>query len=214
MKPLILALHGAVVMAIPFLGASEEPETLRGDPRGLNFPLSSTETDDRPPMSFDARKPYRLEFGRGSGWHGLDTIAIEDGKVILHRLGEDKKGNTGGIWVSGTMQIPKDATERIVKTIVDLDLLEMNRSYHADIADGTQWIFWLTQDGQEKSIYFDNHFPKAIQEFARSLDEELAKAGLAKAEWSRVPDEERRSHENRIWDSIKNHPDGKAEEKD
>ena len=204
MKPVILALHVAVVMGFPILGESGEPKPLRGDSRGLNFPLSSSKADDRPRMSFDPQEPYRLEFGRGSGWHGLDTVAIEDGKVVLHRLKED--GKETYVWLTGTLPISIDATERIAKTIRRLNLLKMDRSYHAEVNDGTQWIFRLSQDGQEKSIYFDNHFPRAIQDFAVSLDKELAKAGIDEIKWSQVPKAEVRDHEKDLWESIKDHP--------
>src|SRR5262245_55092291 len=44
-------------------------------------------SDEKPAFRIDPDKPYRIEFGRGSGWHGLETVQFaEDGRVVLHRM--------------------------------------------------------------------------------------------------------------------------------
>ncbi len=82
----------------------------------------------------------------------------------------------------------------------------MHRKYYAEVADGTQWILWLQQGSQSKSIYFNNHFPEQIQRFAIRLDMILDISKMDKLVWSRVPKEQSRRHEKEIWNSIKNKP--------
>ncbi|MDA0814027.1 MAG: hypothetical protein O3C21_16755 [Verrucomicrobia bacterium] len=38
----------------------------------------------------------------------------------------------------------------------------MAEAYHADVADGNQWVLAVTQGERQKAIYFNNHFPKSI----------------------------------------------------
>ena len=41
------------------------------------------ETDDRPTFTIDRTQPFQLEFGRGSGRAGLDTVKIDQtGRVL------------------------------------------------------------------------------------------------------------------------------------
>jgi hypothetical protein len=63
-------------------------------------------------------------------------------------------------------------------------------------------VFWLEQDGQKKTIYCDNHFPRAIRRFAEILDDDLAKAGLDEAQWTPMPESQSRDHETGLWDCI------------
>lgn len=197
----------AIGIAFIFNGFSETSPLL-GYPHGANHPLSKSETDTRPPIQFDVSKPYRLEFGRGSGLEGLDTIALdENGHIILHRLKVEEKNDViHHYWERSNLYLSAQMTEEIAKLILDLRILDMKRAYHADVHDGTQWIFWLVQDGQEKSIYFNNHFPKAIQKFAVELDNKLKIVGIENAQWTRVPDKQTRQHEKAIWDSIEEKP--------
>jgi len=159
-------------------------------------------------MVFDASKPYRLEFGRGSGRYGLDTIVLdEEGRITQHR--QKEVPTEDGIycyWQTRSFSIPSDTVKQVAALIEDLRIIEMKRAYHADVVDGMQWIFWLVQGGQEKSVYFNNHFPKAIQDFAVALDAQLRNAGIAKIKWTRVPDDESRQHEKAIWNSKKDRP--------
>ena len=66
-----------VVCAVAFGGCSDQ-----------------VEKDTRPAFQIDSVQPFRLEFGRGSGWNGLDTIQIDQtGGVVLHRLKSDGTGS-------------------------------------------------------------------------------------------------------------------------
>jgi len=152
------------------------------------------------PVPADPAEGWRIQFGRGSGWHGLDTVKIaSDGSVILHRLRET---TTEYQWEATSLTLPPDALAKVFASIEENHLLDMERKYQANIADGTQWIFWFRQEETTKSVYFNNKFPRAIEQFAEDLDRVLAENGLASAVWSSVPDRVRQ-HERELWDSIK-----------
>ena len=188
------------------------PTPLRGDPQGMNHPMSYSVPDPRPVMQFDPRKPYRLEFGRGSGWDGLNTIALDDTKcVVLHCMKmEDKEFALYPYCEKATIFIDSETYQQIAQLIYNLRITEMDCEYHANVCDGTQWVFRLIQGGQEKSVYFNNHFPSAIQDFAVAIDEELKNVGSGEIEWFRVPDNNIRDHEKVLWDSIRNKPNKPA----
>src|SRR5256885_12477044 len=110
------------------------------------------EKDDRPSFRIDPARPFRVEFGRGSGWHGLDTIKFElGGVVVLHRMKEAEKGYA---FETATLRLPPDAVADVLKAIDTNDLLGLHKAYHADMHDGTQWVLWIKQGEREKSVYF------------------------------------------------------------
>lgn len=184
--------------------SGSEPAPVRGDERARNFPLHKTEPDPDPNMAFDPTRPYRIEFGRGSGYDGLDTIAIdENGQVVLYRMREEWDGGLiRPRWETASSSLDPQARQRIAELIRDLKLLEMGNAYHADVADGSQWVFWLVQGDEEKTIYFDNHFPEPIQDFAVALDREL-NLSEGMFDWNRVPDELADAHAKELWGSLK-----------
>lgn len=166
------------------------------------FVYACTETTIK---KFDITKSFYLQFGRGSGWHGLDTIEIkETGDVTMIRMKNEWKDKTiYYFWEKTTISLNSLTIKNIALKIESLDLISMKSNYRADIMDGTQWILWIKQGEQKKSIYFDNSFPSAIKDFANFIDNELKKAGIDKAEWVRVPKNEARNHEKDIWNSLK-----------
>jgi ABC-type amino acid transport substrate-binding protein len=175
-------------------------QPIRGDPKGANHLLGIEETPDRRPvLQFDHTAPFRLELGRGSGWQGLETVAVnEKGEVLLYKMAQNDR------WQTAKMSLPVEALAFLAKSVADLKILAMGRMYSVTgVADGTQWVFWLKQGEHEKSIYFNNHFPEAIQDFAVFLDELLAKNELGKATWTDVPAGEERKHEKAIWASVR-----------
>jgi hypothetical protein len=161
----------------------------------------SVEPDDRPPFQIDPAQPFRLELGRGSGWHGLDTIRIDQqGKAILYR---QKLVEQQATWENATFQLRPDAVAEVLKSVEANGLMHLHRAYHADVSDGTQWVLWIKQGEREKSVYFNNLFPRSITRFAEQLDGILAAKGMMRADWQPVPPAEHRKHERELWDSIK-----------
>lgn len=51
------------------------------------FPLSKATRSSKPVFAVNPSKDYMIEFGRGSGLEGLDTVAVSsDGTAVFHRL--------------------------------------------------------------------------------------------------------------------------------
>ena len=83
-----------------------------------------------------------------------------------------------------------------VSALHDNRLMALGRAYHADVDDGTQWVFWVRQGNSEKAIYFNNNFPQPITRFAEQLDAILSTGGLSEAAWERIPDGE---YDKDVW---------------
>ncbi len=170
-----------------------------------NSPLSRIVEDASPRFTIDAGKPWKIEFGRGSGWEGLDTVKLtDDGKVVLHRqTWQADNGIRSAKWETAQLALPRDAVASILATVSKTRLLDLHREYHANVADGTQWVLWITQGRNAKSVYFNNHFPNEILQFASLLDEVLVQNGIQAVKWDPVPAGMERQHERQLWDSIK-----------
>jgi|SRR5579859_6489156 len=139
---------------------------------------------------------FLIEFGRGSGWHGLNTVKIlDDGTVILYR-----QTRTG--WETAQTSLSPESVARVLDDVEKNGLLELKRAYHEDIADGTQWVLRLKQGATEKAVYFNNSFPSEITHFATDLDNVLAE-NAPDMTWHRVAYLGERKHERELWESIK-----------
>lgn len=169
-----------------------------------NHDLDHTKPENRKPFHLAVDQPFRFEFGRGSGWYGLNTIAIDGtGVVTLHRMTTEKPGEARGFyWETGTFNLSPADLAGVVALIDKHNLMKLDREYHAGIYDGVQWVLWIEQAGNEKTVYFNNHFPDAIQAFAIELDKALT-ITARNLTWKRVPDGQQRDHEEDIWKSIR-----------
>ncbi len=69
------------------------------------------EKDKRPSFQIDLSQPFRIEFGRGSGWDGLDTVKIDQtGRVVVHRQRWEQRGGISyPLWDTATLQLSPDA---------------------------------------------------------------------------------------------------------
>jgi hypothetical protein len=174
-----------------FYGVIPPPRAADDPP--FSYPLAKIEKDSRPAFQIDPKKPFRIELGRGSGWFGLDTIKVsEDGTVVIHRQQD--------IWYKATMQLSEDSLADVLQAVADNRLLGLHKAYHANnVMDGTQWVLWIKQGAEEKSVYFNNHFPKEIVRFATTLDAILAKSGSGNLIWSPASG---RDHEKELWKSL------------
>ncbi len=161
--------------------------------------------NDSPAFTIDHTQPFWLEFGRGSGWHGLHTVKIDQtGRAVLHRMKSERERDVTVLsWEVAILQLSPEEVTEVLKAVESNDLMELRKEYHENIHDGTQWVLWIKQGEQEKSVYFNNNFPRRIKAFAEQLDAILARAGLDKATWQPVPERESRQHERDLWDSIK-----------
>lgn len=160
---------------------------------------------DSPAFTIDHTQPFWLEFGRGSGWHGLNTVKVDQtGRVVLHRMKSDRQQDVTVLsWEVATLQLSPEELAEVLKAVESNGLMGLRKEYQKDIHDGTQWVLWIKQGEREKSVYFNNNFPGSITAFAEQLDAILARAGLDKVTWQPVPERASRQHERELWDSIK-----------
>jgi hypothetical protein len=200
--------RAAVVLAVSFVtGCSGRDEGLVQPDDGSvkNHPLSEVKKDDRPPFRLDPTQPYRIEFGRGSGRDGLNTVKVShDGRVTLHRVRYFREEQVlEHRWEASACNLTPAQLEKLLRSVEANGLLDMHRAYHAKIADGTQWVLWIQQGPNQKSVYFNNHFPRQILRFASQLDGVLSEAGEDKLEWQTVSPEEAWQHDRELWDSLR-----------
>ena len=187
-----------LLVSIAVIGANSACTT-PGDWDGSHSaPLAEMKPAKTAPFKMDASHPFHIELGRGSGWLGLDTVAIsQDGKTTLFRHTRP----TG--WETTTLVLEPASIRRVVRAIEVNKISAMGSSYSANAFDGTQWIIWITQGTNSKSVYFDNHFPHAIRRVARTIDAELKRAGLPHAKWVPVVPPQSRQHERKLWETLK-----------
>jgi hypothetical protein len=153
-----------------------------------------TVSDPAGSLPFDIAQPFKIDFGRGSGMHGLDTIAIaQDGQTSLCRSLPD------GSWEHSSLRLSPERIRAVARAVARHNLPRLARAYHANVADGTQWVLWIRQGQRQKATYFDNNFPTSIRGFSSELDRILQSAGYNTLHWQ--PSKTRADKE--LWNSIK-----------
>ena len=217
----------AILLSLSFAGcAGESTDFSKVTPydEGLDeFSCSRVDKVESPNWALDIGRPYTLEFGRGSGMGGLENTVIHaDGGVVLTRfttwnIPEDWSASlksyngamprgwaaygAGSLARRATSRLSAGSVEHIARAVVAYGLLDMPKAYHANVNDGTQWVFWIRQDGRTKSVYFNNHFPVSIRRFATVLDRELEIA--RPSPWIPLTEEQFKASEKDIWDSLR-----------
>lgn len=173
---------------------------------GIGIFAESSETLHR----VDRDQPFKIEFGRGSGMCGLDTVLItSDGHVTLYRQQgrELRKQCLYPIWETTTIQLPKKAVIMVLAAVEKTGVLRLKHRYErTDIADGTQWVFWIQQGSNENSVFCDNDFPGPLVQFSEMLDAILAENGLGDAQWQRISVGDARDHQKALWQSVRHIP--------
>jgi len=169
------------------------------------YPVSEVEKDTQPPFRIDPTKPFRIEFGRGSGMHGLATVKVsQDGTALLHRRRSGLPGEDwGDTWEWASLRLSQDAMAKLLEAVDAERLMDLERAYHAAVMDGTQWVLWIKQGEREKSVYFNNHFPRPIIRFAERLDALLLESPPDELTWTAVPASESMLHHRDLWMSIR-----------
>jgi len=164
--------------------------------------------DDTSILSFNPDLPFNLEFGRGSGLSGLATVKLAtNGAVTVTKrdiiLETVKAGKYEPVWATSHFEIKQRDVEQISKAIKELALCDLDKAYHdRNIADGTQWVFYLRQNGRKKAVYFNNYFPKSILRFSTLVDQTL-EPYTKDAEWKEITVAEANLAGRSLWDSIK-----------
>jgi hypothetical protein len=161
--------------------------------------------DDRPAFHLDPDRSWRIEFGRGSGWHGLDTIRLEQtGQAAFYRLKQERQGEEMvPSWETATARLSPEAITKVLEAVEVNRLPGLDKEYHAAVVDGTQWVLWVRQDEREKTVYFNNHFPDSILRFAEQFDAIVSESVGPKLKWRAVPVAWSRGHERELWASLR-----------
>jgi hypothetical protein len=194
MRQLPALLFGTLLLA----GCEPEPDA-------FNHPLSKSVKDDRLAFRIDPDKPWQIVLGRGSGSHGLDTITLnQDGQLVIYRRKSESQGNFIRLsWETATLKLPPESVTKVLEAVEKHQLLKLDREYHANAHDGTQWVLWIRQGDQEKAVYFNNHFPEQIVKFAKLMDKIVWANSDLNLKWEKVRDEEESKHQLELWESLK-----------
>ena len=186
-----------LILAVLLVGCDGNTSTTK-TAGGGNAGNKKVEPDTRPAFVLDPSKPFVIEFGRGSGWHGLDIVKIDQtGTVQLSRV----EGRPSA--ESASLKLSSADVATLVGLVNSNQLTSMGRTYSDPrIADGTQWVLWLEQSPSLKAIYFNNSFPSQINAFAGGLDALLQKVGLSAAKWSALPAQQADAQQKTLWARI------------
>jgi hypothetical protein len=105
-----------------------------------NHPASRVVPDDRPSFRIEPARPWRLGLGRGSGWHGFDTVKLDQtGRVILHRLSSSRRTCLlVSDWETATLRLRPAALSEVLAAVEEHRLLELDRAYHASRTASTR----------------------------------------------------------------------------
>jgi hypothetical protein len=175
---------------------SQQPTSSPAPPPQIRRPLYTSAPDSSPSFTLDPAQPFHLEFGRGSGWHGLEMFILDQsGRATISRLNEPSLKIE---YVETEISLPQTLINQIITAINTEKITSLDRSYSMAVADGTQWAFLLTQGSHKKIIYFDNNFPAPINNFATTLDQLLAPS-LQSAQWSPLTN---RDLEKPLWSAV------------
>ncbi len=141
------------------------------------FVAGHSVSDPAGPLPFDASRPFKLDFGRGSGMVGLSTIAIaENGETSICRWRK-------GTWERASLRLSAQQLNEVAQAVTRHRLPRLAKEYLGTVLDGTQWVLWIRQGTLGKATYFDNNFPGSIRYFANELDAILKEAGIDKLQW-------------------------------
>jgi hypothetical protein len=183
-----------LILAV-FLVACDRARSTSTAGGGGNASTQTVEPDTRPAFVLDPSKPFVIELGRGSGWHGLDIVKVDEtGAVKLSRV----EGRPDA--ESASLQLSRTDVATLVGLVNSNGLTRMGRMYSDPrVQDGTQWVLWIEQPPSQKSVYFNNSFPAQITAYANGLDALLNKAGLSAAEWSPTPTQQSMDQQKALW---------------
>ncbi len=177
----------------------EETLTFREWSRIRNYALVSSKDFVRDEL-IDLSEPIEIEFGRGSGLDGLNTVRIlPNGDVKLFRV--PMAGKT--TWQYGQFTLTLGEMSRILDSMKATRLLTLQRVYHGGVSDGTQWVLSVRQSSHVRCVYFDNHFPEAIVEFTNSLDNILSNGESRRIVWKPLSTNDACRQQDALWGEIK-----------
>ena len=175
-----------------------------GIPCGHELAKSTPDTSNR--WTFRDDKPFAVEFGTGDSPLGFSTISLDNtGRTIMSRricqsrLDASGREYVTSWWEHAQLTIASDSVAVTARKILQCRFTDMDKSYHANVCDGTQSILTIHQGAREKAIYFNNYFPSNLLEFVDVLETVLSEPRYTNVIWrsigsSPVDDFELRRH--------------------
>ncbi|MSU78602.1 MAG: hypothetical protein EXS16_10980 [Gemmataceae bacterium] len=142
---------------------------------------------------------FELQFGRGSGWLGLDVLRIVSKSEASYEYRVD-----GGDWHRKKFKLNDAEMASLRNAITQMNVWAMERAYsRPERADGTQWVLLVRENGKSRSVYFDNNFPEAIRNFAEFVDQKIIVPYADTLNPTVVPERHHLKHQKAIWESIR-----------
>ncbi len=146
-------------------------------------------------FSLEAGRPFVVELGRGSGWHGLNIVIVQEtGAVAMYRMNRQARVE------QASLQLTREQVQAVAGLVNRERLTGLTRAYeNRDIRDGSQWVMWIEQGEKQRAVYYNNAFPGAIVRFAEGLDGVLDAAGQEGVVWRELGKAEGRAVERGPW---------------
>jgi|ERR1043165_2730444 hypothetical protein len=163
-------------IAIDWWYASGPPPTVSYEqwsaPPHYDFPLSESKDDPgekviRPEQILHSQD-FLFSMGVGSGLSGLDVLRVNQTGTASYTFRTSEED----CWTV-TFQVSEPVVTKLRQTLVQMKYLELKRSYHAAVIDGTQWCIRLEVDGISKAVYCDNYFPAVVGQLAEFVRDEI-----------------------------------------
>jgi hypothetical protein len=156
------------------------PEVELGVERVENLPLHETAPDEQRDYRFDPAKPFRLVVRIGSVLSGWHVVALDQsGAVDLHRV----RGRRD-VYERAELKLPPEDMAEIARLAMGDEMLRLHRGYAADVHDGTDCVFIISQGDTRKAVGCHNHFPKTLQTFVNQIYRIMDKNGYEQLTWA------------------------------
>src|SRR3954469_11233395 len=102
---------------------------------GATFQLqiAGAEVSTTKAPTIELGKPMEIDFGRGSAWHGLDTVRITtNGAVTLYK---QTRINSQRAWQTASLELSNSDQKRISDAFVTNQLLNLKDQIATNVAD-------------------------------------------------------------------------------
>ncbi len=140
--------------ALPFVD-----EALSGNGTAHSYPLTKEVKDEtkypQGSTAISGAKDFVFVLGQGSGWHGFNTLRVNEAGKSVYVFGEGKIRRA-------EFTLSAAQLDSLQKELTALDVFTLSAGYLANVYDGTQWFVKVQAGGQRKAIWCDNHFPARV----------------------------------------------------
>lgn len=138
-------------------------------------------------------KSFKLVIGVGSNLYGLSVIEFSgENTADIYTMPPNSKHST--------IELTNEEVNELVSIMKEGKIGEMSNVYSSNIMDGSQWVFYLKSNTEERHIYFDNYFPNVAVKLVKFSNNILNKKKpieleISHEEWAKI--------NKKTWDYIK-----------